>query len=434
MKNLKFELFQFRKSLDIEQEDVLNIVQPFIESCDHESEKNIIKALNERLDPYTYDNSVKSLLESLNNDLAEFELTYELKDLYKTLERKNSSNMLYRQPINTLLNIIQLDNDEEKLKRVLNELNVYNYVPEIRLFISNLIDNPEQKARTLSGGNIESIYTIVESVEDGDLVYLDRSWFLLKEDSIAKANIDDYISGDKLNVLRTLENALETSTLTEDEIIFHVSESLNIGIGISNSTIKVNGEKIEDESTLESLFQSPIVPLVSKQYFTLIRETANNKDKFVELDVARKINNIINPYVNLYTFNYKNNVYLYRVDERYNRALYQYESAQVLVDEVMNEMKVDLSFFYEDKLSEEHKTLKKIELKEQEISLDIEKINKNIDKIDAAIYSIGESKEHNESHVEELKELKEVLKKRIAKNESKLQALKELRYKEVNNV
>jgi hypothetical protein len=41
-------------------------------------------------------------------------------------------------------------------------------------------------------------------------------------------------------------------------------------------------------------------------------ETIANLDKFVELDIVKKISNLINPYLETYAFNYKENVYLYR--------------------------------------------------------------------------------------------------------------------------
>lgn len=50
--------------------------------------KNIITSLNERLKPYTYDKSVKSYWENLNVDMLNYELLYELKNLYSVLNSK----------------------------------------------------------------------------------------------------------------------------------------------------------------------------------------------------------------------------------------------------------------------------------------------------------------------------------------------------------
>ena len=81
MKNLKLELFNFKKDLSFEQEEISVIIEGHLNATNQYSEKTIITSLNEKLKPYTYDKSVKSLLEDLNNDMAQFELLYELKNL-----------------------------------------------------------------------------------------------------------------------------------------------------------------------------------------------------------------------------------------------------------------------------------------------------------------------------------------------------------------
>ena len=55
MKNIKLELFNFRKGLSLEQEEVSMIVESYIDLCKELSEKQIINALNERLRTYTFD-------------------------------------------------------------------------------------------------------------------------------------------------------------------------------------------------------------------------------------------------------------------------------------------------------------------------------------------------------------------------------------------
>ena len=82
MKNLKLELFNFRKNLSLDQEEVSTIVEGHMNACNEHSEKSIINSLNEKLKVYTYDKTVKSLLESLNDDMSNHELLYELKSLY----------------------------------------------------------------------------------------------------------------------------------------------------------------------------------------------------------------------------------------------------------------------------------------------------------------------------------------------------------------
>ena len=121
MKNLKLELFNFKKSLTFEQSDVAYVVEGHLNNYTEFAEKQMIQSLNERLRPYTYDKQVKSFLESLNDDVAQFELVYELKSLYNVLNSKNQGE-LYRQPLNVLLQTINLETDQDRLSKVLNEL------------------------------------------------------------------------------------------------------------------------------------------------------------------------------------------------------------------------------------------------------------------------------------------------------------------------
>lgn len=424
MKNLKKELFDFKKNLTFEQDDITKIVEAHFQACDTQSEKTIIKSLNERLNPYTYDNDVKALLEDLNTEMTNYELLYNLKDLYKMVERRNLGGTMYRQPLNVLLQIINLNSDDDRMTKVLNELAIYDWVPEIKVFIYNITKNPEQKANLLNGGNSEPVFTIVEAVEDGHIAYIRDSWFLLKDDSIEKTLIENNVKDDaKLRTLGTLQSAMKYSTISEDRIDFKISENLVIGLSTKEAGITfINEEKTNKETTLENLFQSPIIPIVNKSFYPLIMEVSNNMDKFVELDVVKKVTNLANPFVDIYAVNYKENMYTYRCDSRYGNSFFKYESAMELINDVRNEMNYDLTYFYEDKLSDEVKVKKQLEDKEREIHVNIEDIDKNIDKVEANIKMMGESEVLS-------KALNMLTDKKVSMNDE-LMAVKELKYNE----
>ena len=150
MKNLKMELFNFKKSLTVDQMEVSTILEGHMNACNELSEKVVINSLNEKLKPFTYDKQVKGLIESLTDDMSQYQLLYELKHLYNVLDSKNQGE-LYRQPINVLLQTINLDTDQDRMSKILNELAVYDWVPEIKLFVHNLTKNPEQKTNLLMG-------------------------------------------------------------------------------------------------------------------------------------------------------------------------------------------------------------------------------------------------------------------------------------------
>ena len=423
MKNIKLELFNFRKKLGIEQEEVSMIIESYIDMCNELSEKQIVTALNARLKTNTFDKEVKSLLEPLNLDMNEYQLVYELKHLYNVLNGKNQGE-LYRQPINVLLQTINLENDQDRLSKVLNELAIYDWVPEIKLFVHNLTKSPEQRANLLSGGKGESIFTIVEQVEDGYLCLLRESWFLLSENNIEKTALETHVTdNEKLRVLRTLETAMKYADISEDRVNFRISENLTVGLSVSkNGVIYINDDELNKETTLESLFSSPIIPIVNKNFYPVILETSSNLDKFVELDVVKKISNLVNPYLEIYAFNYKNATYLYRCDERYGHSFFKYDSAIELVNEVRNELNYDLTYFFENKLDVELISKKKLEDKEREISLKLEDVKFNISKVKTSLEYIGESNVLNVA-LENLQKRKEVL-------ENDLQSVKESQYKE----
>ena len=423
MKNLKLELFNFRKNLSLDQEEVSTIVEGHMNACTEHSEKTIINSLNEKLKAYTYDKSVKSLLESLNDDMSNYELLYELKNLYNVLNTKNQGE-IYRQPINVLLQTINLENDQDRMSKVLNELAIYDWVPEIKLFVHNLTTTPEKRSNLLSGGKGESVYSLVESVEDGHIALIRDSWFLLTENSIEKTLVETHVKDEEeLRSLRTLETAMKYATISEDRVNFRISEYLTLGLSVAKKGgIFINDDELNEDTTLESLFSSPIVPIVNKNFYPVLLEVSQNLDKFVELDVVKRIGNLINPCLECYAFNYKNNTYLYRCDERYGNSFFKYESALELVNEVRNELNYDLTYFYENKLSKELVVKRKLEDKEREITLKLEDVNFNIEKIKGSIQLIGES--------EVLTTALKNLEKRSNSLSSELDGVKEIQYKE----
>ena len=423
MKNLKLELFNFKKDLTLDQEEVSVIVEGHMNACNQLSEKQIIVSLNERLKPYTYDKSVKSLLENLNDDMKNYELLYELKNLYNVLNSKNQGE-LYRQPLNVVLQTINLETDQDRMSKILNELAVYDWVPEVKLFVHNLTKSPEQRSNLLSGGKGESTFTIVEQVEDGHVALVKDSWFLLSENTIEKTLLETHVKDEEtLKSLRMLETAMKYAQVSEDRVNFRISEYLTIGLAVGKkSGLYINDDELNEETTLESLFSSPIIPIVNKNFYPILVEVSKNLDKFVELDVVKRVNNLINPYLEVFAFNYKNNTFVYRCDERYGNSFFKYESALELVNEVRNELNYDLTYFFENKLDKELIVKRKLEDKEREITLKLEDVNFNISKVKGSIQMIGES--------EVLTTALKNLEKRRDNLDVELQATKELQYKE----
>ena len=424
MKNLKLELFNFKQTLDFDRSEVVYIIEGHMNACNDLSEKQIILSLNEKLKSFTYDKDVKSFLEGLNTDMAQYELIYELKNLYNALNSRNQGE-LYRQPINVLLQTINLDTDQDRMSKILNELAIYDWVPEIKLFVHNLTKSPEQRSNLLSGGKSETVYTIVEQVEDGHLAFVRDSWFILTDDSIEKTLLENHVKGEeRIRTLRDLQTAMQFASINESRIDFRISEHLTVGLSVSKKgTFFINDDEVNEETSLQNLFSSPIIPIVNRNFYPFLKSVSENIDSFVELDVVKKVNNLINPTLEVFAFNYKKNTYIYRCDERYGNSFFKYESALELVNEVRNELNYDLTFFYENKLSKEIVNKKHLEDKERQISLKLEDVKFNISKINASIGVLGSTDVLNEALSK--------LEKRRDSLDLDLRSIKELQIKEI---
>lgn len=393
MINLKLELFNFKKSLDFEtQEEIAQIAESHFNACDHDSELNIVSSLNEKLSIYTYDKKVRGLLENLNTDLQENEIDYSLKNLYKKIEEKNQG-MMFRQTLNDLLDIINTEDMQAKMAKIFERLALHDWVNEVKVFMGNLVNSPEKKQNLLSGGNAESVYTLVERVEAGHIAFIKDSWFLLSEDKIEKVLLEDHVKDEQsMRTLRILQDAMRYCDVSETRIDFKLDENISIGISVDKpGSMYINEELMNDETTIDALFESPIVPIVKKSFYPIIKSVYENVDKYMELDVVKHLTNIGNPYLESFVFNYGDDIYMYRVDSRQGSALYKYESATELVNDVNNEFGYDLTYFFENRLDEETKTLRKLEDKIRQVSVDIETLNDEEDKVKANIQMLGES-------------------------------------------
>jgi len=392
MLNLKLELFNFKKNLDFDsQEDIARIVESHFTAIDHNSEKQIINSLNERLSIHTYDKNVKLLLENLNNDLINDELVYNLKDLYKMIEGKNQG-MIYRQVLNVILECINVSDDSDRMNKIINELSIHDWVNEVKVFVHNLQDNPQKKTNLLNGGKANDLYTIVEKVENGHVALIHESWFFLSEDKIEKTLLEDHVKdADKARLLRELQTALSYCEINESRINFKLNESITVGISTGSDGTFINEDKLDSDTGIDDLFSSPLVPIAKKSFFKLIESVSKNKDKIVELDIVKQVSNIGNPFVECYAFNYGDNMYLYRVDHRQGSSFFKYETATSIINDVNNELQHDLTYFFENKLDAESSKMKGLEDKVREISMSLEEISLNESKVKDAIEELGES-------------------------------------------
>jgi hypothetical protein len=91
------------------------------------------------------------------------------------------------------------------MSKILNELaDMTGFLKLNCLYIINFITR--KRTNLLSGGNSESIFTIVEQVEEGHVALVSDSWFLLTENNIEKTLLETHVKDEaQLRSLRTLE-------------------------------------------------------------------------------------------------------------------------------------------------------------------------------------------------------------------------------------
>jgi len=308
-------------------------------------------------------------------------LTYELKDLYRKVERQNYG-LLYRDPLNKILDIINLEDDQAKMEHIINDLSIYDYVPEIRAYLYNINKSPIDRQNMTHAGKAEPIYSIVEKIEDGHLVYVADRWFHLGENQVQQTLVENHINdNDRIRLIRMLEHAMATADITGNDINFEIDGNLTIGVSTKDGSLSLNGQKADGETTLENLFNSPIIPYLKKDFYPIILAVKENVDKFVELDVAMKVSNILKPTVECYAFNYKDKMYLYNIDRRVGSSWFQYESVTTLINDISKELDYDITPFFENKLSKELKVLRTLEEQEQKIEMKIKEVNESIEEL-----------------------------------------------------
>ncbi len=402
MNNLKIKLFEFKRALNVDQHDVSMIAENLFNKIDTLSEIETVSYIKESLKHYAFYENVSTFINDVDMHLSADKLLYELKDTYSKVDRKNFS-ALYRQPLMVLLEIINTSDNEHRLNRIINELSQYDWVDEIKTFMWKFNAKPEERMKfSKNGGIAESIFTVIAKLSEGTLSYVKDRWFLITKDSIKNVLLENYITDNaELKSYRLLEQAIKHSYYEDEKICFQLDENLVFGVSTKNDgKYFLNNEEIDAESTLETIFSSPIVPFFNRNFYPVINETANNIKKFVGLDIVTKVSNILNPYLESFVFNYEDSMYVYRCDKRYSNQLFKYENASALISDVMKDLEYDLTDFFKDKVEEDVKVLKDIETAEVKILESINQIEDSLLELAYVEEEIGGTPEYNKLKTE----------------------------------
>ena len=396
MKNWKFDLFNFKQALTLDQLEIASVVEGHIQQFDKFSERELTNSLKETLSSYAYDTDVKGLVESMEEELEAKPLLYDLKDLYKKVERKNFG-MLYREALSKILDVINKDDDEARMESIVNELALYDWVPEVKMFVVNLTTDPrELKNMTSNGSKSQNVYTVVKETKDGHVAFVGNRWFLLTDDSVKECVLSEHVEGDDLAILYTIEKAMTVADFKGDVIDFRVDENLTLSLS-TDGKVFLNGEAADKQTTLEDLFNSPVIPMMKKNYYDVVKTVSENLDKIIELDVVTEVNNLTKALTELFVFNYKDKLYLYNVDKRTGSSFFEYESVTQLIEDVQREMGYDVSDFVENKLSKELKQYKKLEDKEMDIETKVKEVQESLEALEGESELLTESTELKEA-------------------------------------
>ena len=68
-------------------------------------------------------------------------------------------------------------------------------------------------------------------------------------------------------------------------------------------------------------------------------------------------------------------------DKRVGTSLFEYVSTAELINDIQRQFDCDVTYFYENNLTTEHKTKRSLEDKEKEITVDLNVIKENIESL-----------------------------------------------------
>lgn len=421
--NFQMPLFKFRQGLNMDQVEVSNIVGTHLEAAGELSEKELLSHLSENLKPHTYDRKVVSMLEGLNDELSKYKLLYDLKDLYRKLERSNYGH-LYTHPMKVVLECINMPDDESRTTMIMTELKNFEWIPEVNTFLFSLHKQPHERETFLTnnGAKAHPVYTLVEPIEEGDLIFVHDSWLLFTENSVTKPQLDQILDADQLSRINLLSEVMRTAEIDADKVSFYIDESLTLSIGVGKDNFKqlfINEELAEKETTLETIFESPLVHFMRKGMYPVVLEAFNSIERFNEMPNVSLVTVHSRPDLYVYAIDANETQYVYNVS-RLGKKLYEYESVSHLLEEVKAETGFNLSYMFEDKLTADQKNMRNLEDQEKMIQISIRECMEGLAEIQSNIDILNVSPELNEAYdmlqmrkVELEKELKEVRGKKL---------------------
>lgn len=382
---LCYNIFEFRQNLGIkEQNQSLSALMDyyFFNLKDNTlSELQSVQMMSQALLEFKYKKNVREFISKINEDVSKNKMVYELADLQHQLQTKNHGN-LYIHPINIIHRLINSPNDKSRMVGIVNELSNYSWIPEVRNFVVKYANDPFHKENYISVDSLyEKVYTIYEKVHDGALIFVKDKWFLLGENSIEVCtDLTKHIKdNNKLNELLLISEGIRQGKIEDSILKLKLDENLSVGISVSDKAdaIFINDEAVNEQTTLDLLFSSPLIPESKRGYYSLFECAKKNKEKFIDFEKCIKVYNRYGVRES-YIFNYKDMNYVYSTDPVYDNVFLYYEKVEDLVENIRKIHNYDVGFFFRNKIADETMIVEKVTRRLEKLKVELEDVEDSI--------------------------------------------------------
>lgn len=391
------------------------IIEYYIENLSNNvlSENQIINLIKINKNDYKYSDNINKIFESIYNEAEENKLIYDLSDLYHSLNKTHDRHY-YSSVLNKILEIINTDSSDYRKVLIANDLAIWNFIPEVRSFLLKYTDNPYKQEEILSDlGLSEEIITIYQKINEGDLIYIKNSWFLITEEKVKKIPFITDIVKDQhlLNKLTLLEKSIQLSKIKENILSIEIDEDIILSISLDeNKSLFINKEI--SKANLNIIFESPLIPENKKDLYSIFESVSLYYEQFVKYDKCIKIYNAIREKEG-YAFIHNKFNYLYEYNKLSNNGiLYEYKDINKLIENVKIHYGINLSTFFNSNISNNNEmnekyNINKYNKKLKRLKKSLKELRENKSKI---IINKGMQIKYNKVETELLNEIKKISK------------------------
>lgn len=340
-----------------------------------------------------FDNSI-NWLNPITEMLNEFKIiinsnlfSFKLREAVENIKSSKHSS-LYKSAISDIEGLCKLSESgiREEFTKVLEK---HSWISEVDKVIKEFVKF-NNLAASNGNGKISKVYSPVQINEDNSItVFLNGNFLVVENNKIRKAeNVNEQFNPRLLNLL----NAMKLFKITNESFqLFNGNKYLEIFT--ETGQIKVNDTVLE-ESSIENLrnylLQSAFFRIDESYKIDQVAILIESLEDIKELDFIYSINSPIHEEVNVSVLNYKDSIYLNRVNNAMgiNEFVKPVSAthAQALVNEYIN---YDISNMVYEHLENEIKALADLNNKKIAIKENIKFLESKLIEVKEAMKTIG---------------------------------------------